>query len=154
MTIIQKDGYIFSVDTEKTIEYYITHSVCDCVYCKNFYAQVKQKFPKLDEFLSEFGVDISKPDEITGIETDNDIDYFNVDYTVYGSIQSMVKDEINIYDGFLSIVITNGYTSLNEQPYFTISVKQMKLHWVLDTPFPKPLTERCFTKIKKFFGKA
>lgn len=139
MTIIQKDEYVFSVDIEKTQEYYKTHSICECVCCRNYYAQIKNKLPKLNAFLSEFGVDISKPDEIMSIEMNNYIDYINVDYTVCGNIKSMVKHEIDIHDDlFLSIVITNGYASPNEQTedYFTISVMQIELPWVLDEPFP------------------
>ena len=58
MTKIEKDEYVFSVDVEKTQEYYRTHSICDCAYCRNYYAQIKNKLPKLNDFLSEFGVDI------------------------------------------------------------------------------------------------
>lgn len=59
--------------------------------------------------------------------------------------------EIDIYDDlFLSIVITNGYASPNEQTgeYFTISVMQIKLPWVLDESFPTPITEK-FATVKK-----
>lgn len=142
MRTIQKDEYIFSVNIEKTQEYYRTHSLCDCVCCRNYYAQIKDKLPKLNYFLSEFGVDISKPDEIMSIEMENYIDYINVDYTVCGNVKSMCEYEIDIYDElFLSIVITNGFASPNEQSkeYFTISVMQMKLPWVLDEPFPKSI---------------
>lgn len=153
VTNIQKDEYVFSVDIEKTQEYYKIHSICDCGYCRNYYAQISNKFPKLNCFLSEFGIDISKPDEITSVEMDNYIDYINVDYTVCGSVKAMGKYEIDIYDNsFLSIVITNGYASPNEQDgeYFTISVTQIKLPWVLDDPFPKPITEKFF-KTKKLW---
>jgi len=68
MTTIQKDEYVFSVDVEKTKEYYKTHTLCDCVCCRNYYAQIKDKLPKLNAFLSEFGVDISKPDEAMSAE--------------------------------------------------------------------------------------
>ena len=57
MTTIQKNGYVFLVDREKTQQYYRTHTLCGCVYCRNYYAQVKQQFPRVDAFLSEFGVD-------------------------------------------------------------------------------------------------
>ncbi|MGN0560190.1 MAG: hypothetical protein ACI4K8_03975 [Candidatus Fimenecus sp.] len=82
MTKIQKDEYVFFADVEKTQEYYKTHSICDCVCCRNYYAQIKNKLPKLNDFLSEFGVDITKPDEIMSVEMDDYIDYINVDYTV------------------------------------------------------------------------
>lgn len=154
MTEIQKDEYVFYVNIEKTQEYYKTHSVCDCVCCRNYYAQIKNKLPKLNDFLSEFGVDISKPDEIMSAETDNYIDYINVDYTVCGNITSMGKYEIDIYDDlFLSIIITDGFTSPNEQTeeYFTISVMQIRLPWVLDIPFPKPIGEKVVSNTKKFW---
>ncbi len=158
MTTVQKDEYVFSVDIEKTQEYYKKHSVCECTYCRNYYAQIKNKLPKLNDCLSEFGVDASKPDEIMSVEADNCIDYINVDYTVCGKVTSMGNYEIDIYDDlFLSIVITNGHASPNEQSgeYFTISVMQIKLPWVLDESFPKPITEKCSTEKKglKLFKK-
>ncbi len=156
MTTIQKDEYVFSVDVEKTREYYKTHSICDCVCCRNYYAQIKNKLPKLNAFLSEFGVDISKPDEIMSVEMDNYIDYINVDYTVCGKVKATGKYEIDIYDDlFLSVVITNGFASPNEQngEYFTISVMQITLPWVLDEPFPKPIKENFTLNTIKFFKK-
>ena len=59
MIMIKKMGYVFSVNIEQTEKYYETHSLCDCESCRNYYAQIKDKFPKLDAFLREFGVDIS-----------------------------------------------------------------------------------------------
>lgn len=135
MIKIQKGEYVFSVDVEKTREYYKTHSICDCAYCQNFYAQVKNRLPKLDEFLSEFGVDISRPDEINSLEMDNYIDYFTADYTVCGNVESMGEHKIDIHDNlFFGIDITNGYLTPNEQAgeYFTISVTQIKLPWASD----------------------
>ena len=91
MTTIQKNGYVFLVDQEKTQQYYRTHTLCDCVYCRNYYAQVKQQFPRLDAFLSEFGVDIARPDEIMSVELEGRVAYLNVDYTVCGRVQTMVQ---------------------------------------------------------------
>lgn len=156
MATIKKNEYVFSVDTEQTEKYYETHSLCDCVCCRNYYAQIKSKLPKLNDFLSEFGVDISKPDEIMSVEMDNYIDYINVDYTVCGSIESMGQYEIDLYDNlFLSIVIADGFASPNEQTgkYFTISVMNIELPWVLDEPFPKPITEKMGIKAKGIFRK-
>lgn len=153
MKLIKKDEYIFSVDFEKTQKYYKAHSTCECAYCLNYYKQIKNKLPKLNEFLNEFGVDISKPDNITSVETDNGINYISVDYTICGNIKEMGTYEIDIYDElFISIVITNGFVSPNEQTgeYFTISVMQIELSWVLDIPFPKQLDERT-TKAKILF---
>ncbi len=92
--------------------------------------------------MNDFGVDITKPDEISSIESDNYIDYLSVDYTVCGEIINLSEYEIDIHDNlFLSIVISDGFVSPNEQkqPYFTISVMQIKLPWVLDEAFPTPV---------------
>ncbi len=158
MTIIQKDEYVFEVDVEKTKNYYKAHSLCNCDYCKNYYAQIKGKFPKLEAFLSEFGIDIEKPDEIMSVESDDKIDYINIDYTVNGKITAMGQYEIDIQDElFLSLVITDGYASPNEQTsdYFTISVYNIQLPWILDKLFPLSIhfeptqTNNCFWNIFK-----
>ena len=155
MTTIQKNDFTFNIDIEKTKEYYETHSLCDCVCCKNYYAQIKEKLPKLTEFLEEFGADISKPDEAISIEMKDYIDYLNVDYTICGSIQTIGKSEIVINDNLvLNLEMIDGFSSPNEQAgeYFTISVLNIKLPWVLDEPFPQktPFKEYDNTKPKNF----
>ena len=130
MTTIQKNGYVFLADREKTQQYYRTHTLCDCVYCRNYYAQVRQQFPRLDAFLSEFGVDIARPDEIMSVELEGHVAYLNVDYTVCGRVQTMGEGEIELYDGrLLHIAVTEGFASPNEQTgdYFTISVTELEL---------------------------
>ncbi|MBQ6831929.1 MAG: hypothetical protein IJO28_04770 [Oscillospiraceae bacterium] len=155
MTTIQKDEYIFEVDIEKTIEYYKTHLLCECVCCENFYAQIKGKFPKLEAFLADFGVDIAKPDEIMSFELDHTMQYIGVDYTVCGKVATMGQYEIDIQDNlFFSLVITDGFASPNEQTgdYFTISISNIfELPWVLDKPFPAPTQFKPTSKIKGFF---
>ena len=139
MITIEKDDYKFTVDIVKTKEYYNTHSLCDCVCCRNYYKQIEKELPKLKEFLDEFGVDISKPDEIMSVENDGYIDYINVDYTVCGNVINMSEYEIDIYDNlFLNVIVTEGFASPNEQTgeYFTLSVMNIRLPWVLQEPFP------------------
>ena len=156
MTTIKIDEYTFSVDVEKTREYYKTHSLCDCASCRNFYAQARGKLPKLDELLTQFGVDISRPDEIWSVEADDHIDYISTDYTACGRVEEMGKYEIDLNDEqFLSVVVTDGFTSPNEQTgeYFTLSVDNIPLPWVLNEPFPKPIKATAPSKLKRFFGK-
>ena len=157
MTQIQKDEYVFKVDIEKTTEYYKTHSLCECDCCENFYAQIGGKFPKLESFLSDFGVDIAKPDECMSVELENTIQYIGVDYTVCGKVVTMGEYEIDIEDEqFLNLVITEGFASPNEQTgeYFTISVNNtFELPWVLDKPFPSPIQFKETSKLKDFFKK-
>ena len=116
--------------------------MCDCVCCRNYYKQIEQELPKLKEFLDDFGVDISKPDEIMSVENEGYIDYLNVDYTVCGNIINMSEYEIDIYDNlFLNVIVTEGFASPNEQKgdYFTLSVTNIRLPWGLDEPFPTPI---------------
>ena len=154
MDTIQKNEYVFEVDIEKTIDYYKTHLLCECECCENFYTQIKGKFPKLESFLSDFGVDISKPDECMSVELDNEIQYIGIDYTVCGKVITMGQYEIYIQDDlFFSLVITEGFASPNEQTgdYFTISVNNVfELPWVLDKAFPASIQQKT-NKIKGFF---
>lgn len=50
MITIQRADDAFSVDTEQTQRYDEAHSLCDCGYYRNYYAQIKGKLPKLDAF--------------------------------------------------------------------------------------------------------
>lgn len=156
MTTIKIDEYTFSVDVEKTTEYYKTHALCDCTNCRNFYAQAREKLPKLSEFLAQFGVDISRPDETWSVEAVNGVNYITTDYTVCGRVEKMGKYEIDLHDEqFLSVVVTDGFTSPNDQTgeYFTLSVDNISLPWALNEPFPKPIKATAASKFKRFFGK-
>ena len=141
----------------KTIEYYKTHSLCECESCENFYAQIKGKFQNLESFLADFGVDITKPDECMSVELDNTIQYIGIDYTVCGKVLTMGQYKIDIQDDLLfSLVITEGFASPNGQTgdYFTISISNIfDLPWVLDKPFPTPIQFESTSKIKSFFKK-
>ena len=50
MITIQRADDVFPVDTEQTQRYDEAHSLCGCGYCRNYYAQIKGKLPKLDAF--------------------------------------------------------------------------------------------------------
>ena len=134
MLTFKKDKTVFSVDIEKTENYYKTHSLCGCKDCRNYYAQTKNKFSELDSFLSEFGVDISKPDEALSVEADGYIDYLTVYYSVCGKIESRTEYKTELFDTMpLFITIGNEYAP-NEQDgdYFMISVMGIKLPFVLE----------------------
>ena len=134
MVTVKKDESTFSVDIEKTRNYYKTHSLCNCENCRNFYAQIKNNFPELDRFLSEFGVDISKPDEASSVEADNYIDYLTVYYSVCGRSEAPNAYEIDILDKSPLHVTIGGEYAPNEQvgDYFMITVTGIKLPLVLE----------------------
>ncbi len=156
--IIQKQDCKMDIDIDQTKEYYKTHSLCDCPSCRNYYAQVKERFHLLDEFLLELGVSIDRPDEMGCVEADNEIQYIFASYTVCGKILELDKYEIDFNDGglFLNIVI-GDYFIPNEQKndYFVVSIYNIVLPWVLNEPFPQavPIKERFIDKIKAIFSK-
>ena len=138
MNTVKIGGRSFLIDIEKTREYYRGHSLCNCADCRNYYAQIKAQMPELDAFLESFGVDIERPDECISIETDSAINYINVDYTVCGRTDGFDEAEIKIPSKPLpAIVASNGFCSPNEQTgtYFTLSIMDISLPWVLDEPF-------------------
>ena len=153
MEKIKKDNFVFCVDIEKTKEYYLSNSLCDCPGCRNLYAQIKTLSDELTAFLSEFGVDVCRPDESTDIELKNHIDYLFVGYTVTGRIESEGIYETDI-DGF-HIKFSKGDTPFDwfpndqKEPCFFISITGISLPWVLDEPFPHE--ESFFDKVKSFF---
>lgn len=127
---IIRDDFIFDVDIQKTVDYYRTHSVCECPACKSLYSQAKKKFPALSSFLKVFGVDISRPDETGWSDEGEETDYHFVAYTVVGKIVEMGEYEIDLNDGglFLNIVIDNSYTTSEQtDESFTITVYGIRL---------------------------
>lgn len=161
-TIMQQNGYILSVDIDRTREYYKNISLCNCGGCRNFYAQAREKLPKTGNFLAEFGVAVDRPDEIAWIDDDNGITYLFVSYTVCGKIIRSGNDEMNIADTVpVSIVINDPVTSGGYVPnqqqgdYFVLDVMiNGSLPWVLDEPFQESYRkERLLDKMKKIFKK-
>ena len=156
--IIQKQDCKMEIDLEKTKEYYQIHSLCDCPCCRNFYAQAKSVLPLLDGFLSELGIDITRPDELGSVELEEKIQYIFASYTVCGRILEYDKYEIDLWNNelFLNIVIGDSYIP-NEQKedHFVVTVYNINLPWILDEPFPEtiPTRNRFGDKIKKLFSK-
>ena len=139
--IVIKEGKTLDIDFEATVQYYQEHTLCDCPECRNFYAQAREKFPRLTAFLAELGVDIQRPDEIGSLAMGDEVDYHFAAYTVNGRILEHDGSEIDIRDGeaLLRVVIDNSYFP-NEQKvdnYFTVTVYGVRLPWVLDEPFPE-----------------
>lgn len=133
MTTVRKAGFVLSVDVEKTREYYSTHTLCECVCCRNYFAQISEKCPELTAFLSEFGVDAARPDETFFVDSPDRVDYLCVDYTVCGKVEKMGDGAIGTGGG-LTVHIVDGFCCPNEQTgdYFTISTDKITLGWEID----------------------
>lgn len=133
--IIEKNGYKLEVDLEATKNYYKSNEVCDCLACQNFSAQAAEKFPKLADFLDAFGVNILRPDSVGWIETDNEVEYIDITYTVCGEILAGDGLEVDIYDSlFLSVFVDDEYVPNNHkegEKWFSLTVFNVKLPWVV-----------------------
>lgn len=159
--IIRKHGFILDVDLEETLKYSQEHSLYDCNEDRNLYAQIAEKFPKLKEFLADLGLVIERPDEIGSCAVRDYIDYHFVSYTVIGEILESDIHEIHMYDGglFLNIVIDNWYVPNQQKTdrYFTVTVHNIELPWVLNEPFPELSKSEnlnlLLKKLKKLFRK-
>ena len=155
MTIINKNNCTFRIDIEKTKDYYTSNSICTCSECRNLYAQITALSDSLRLFLSEFGVDICRPDEVAAVEMDNYIDYLFVGYTAIGAVEFNDVYETDI-EGF-HIKISTGdspfdwFPNEQKEPCLFVAVTGISLPWVLEEPFPR--AQRFFDKIKCFFQK-
>lgn len=156
MTTVRQGDCVFSVDVENTEKYYAAQALCDCPNCRNYCAQIASALPQLSAFLHIFGADALRPDEVSGIEVGDHIAYLSVDYTVCGTIDAMPQNETDICgDPPTHVAFTDGFVSKNVQTeaYFTVSVTDLSLPWVLDEPFPTAARERVSAKIKRLFRK-
>ncbi len=94
--VIALEGKKLEVNQEKTRAYYARPrnpgDRCNCIGCTTFYNKIQGSYPMLQEFLTQFGVDISNPDNISWLEIkEGYLDYLGVDYTVCGAFPDMLK---------------------------------------------------------------
>ena len=159
MSIIKKEDYVFDVDIERTKEYYLTRTLCDCNECQNYYRQAENTFLKIKDFLSDFGIDISRPDEICSTYDKGQVEYYAVAYTAIGECIQCGEFEFDIEDNglFLNIVINKTPVYPNEQEdrqCFEIVIYNIRLPWVLEEPHEEEKAKRSFlSKIKNLFSK-
>ena len=155
--IISKDCCILDVDLTETRAYYENNSLCQYSEDRNFYIQARNRFPKLTAWLEELGIPIDRPDEIGSIPLENTIDYLFVAYSVVGKLTEPGEYIIELLDGNakLKIIISNQYFPNDQKTdnYFTVSVCNIQLPWVLEEPFPKPKKSHAsfLSRIIKFF---
>lgn len=165
--LIEKDDWEFSVDIEKTKEYYHTYSdLCDCDPCRNFYKAIQGHSTELTAFLGQFGINIEKP-----IETEwhiFDRHSKTVDYTAYYAVHGTAIN-CNGYEidfGLINVVVQSPKNSPNtkmQEPYFVFQIFNLILPWVIpeniepndDSASKKKTAKKCKTKVnlKNISGK-
>lgn len=155
--VIEKDGHKLFVELKDTVEYYTDQDLCDCTGCRNYYRQIKDSFPILDEFLKQFGVDIEKPDEIEWFNYNNEIQYIMAGYTVCGTMDTNEELQFNISDSQLIRVKINQENYFpnahdDSDNYFNIIIDNFSLPYILDEPLGdfKPKSE-ILQRIKRLF---
>lgn len=123
--LITKDDWEFSVNIEKTKEYYRTYSdLCNCDGCKNFYQAIQSYSAELTEFLEQFGIDIEKPIEAMWFAVDKQSK--TVDYAAYYAVHgTAAKGSYEIDLGTINIVVQPPKNSPNTkmaEPYFIFQI--------------------------------
>lgn len=139
-------------DIEGNREYYRQHSLCDCSACRNFYAQVSGKYPELEAFLLEFGVEIARPDELIWMaEKEGEIDYIAM-YTAAGEVLSLQAEEMQIGAQQVAVDKTADFPNERELPCFGLTVFSLSLPWILKESFPDTEPKNgAFQKIVELF---
>lgn len=135
-TFIEKDGWKFYFDKNKTSEYYKTYTdLCQCESCQNFYKNVKFISDDIKNFVEQFGIDITKPIEQESIIADKLKKMVDntVYYAVNGKVMSTNGLDITIGQSVVEIIPNEMSPNTNiSQPYFVFAVRDIWLPWTID----------------------
>ena len=81
-----------NVNLNRNFEYYQSDESlpCECAGCRNFFVQIKEKIPEINEYLTALNVDICRPLELIWDEIDdgNKIEYLDCQYVVFGKCEN------------------------------------------------------------------
>lgn len=130
MAEIKQDDYVFFVDVQKTKKYYQESQICTCDACQYLHSTIRGKYPELEAFLADFGIDIARFDEAASVELDGRYLYLFVGYTVCGQVVDFGERDIVLpgTDG-IRIGVDAGFLFPNHQQgdYFSLSVSGISL---------------------------
>lgn len=157
MQIIELNGTQITFDKEKTKLHRTDYNEpCDCQGCRNYYQHIAEN-GKLLAFLSEFGVDHDRAEEVMSFDLGDNADsqiHHVAYYTVFGTIEKEIKLEYDQFgvDVTFEKAATGPYdrTAINtdrNEPYFWIIVKAVA-PYVLDEK--REITENPMLKFKNF----
>ena len=116
----------------KTREYYNLLSsglLCDCDYCKLYYAKSRKEFLELALWLDKYGVDIEKPFEVMSLEPYESgmLDYIGVQYIVFGTFSN--DNSYYVGDFNIKIAYSHPDTGISDEHFVleVIPMNSMKL---------------------------
>ena len=119
------------MNVQQTKAYYDTFNdteLCTCVYCRNYYREVRNAYPSLAEYLQRIGVNIEKPLEAMFLDPDEDgfIEYITVQYVVMGNPSGFQKAVVSGVQ--IDIEDSHPMTGVQEE-HFVIGVWPIRLKW-------------------------
>lgn len=135
-TVIEKYGWKFSFDKDKTSKYYKDYSeLCQCESCENFYKNIKLISNDIRDFLVQFGIDIAKPIEQESIiaNKSKQIVENTVYYAVNGNVVSTGTYDIHLGQSTIEVIPNEISPNTDiSQPYFVLVVRDIWLPWTVD----------------------
>ena len=154
--IINKVRILF--DKEKTQSNKTDYNrPCDCQDCRNYYKNIENN-NELIEFLTGFGVDYLRAEEIMPYDLGNEIDpliYYRAYYSVVGSLDSEFSTNKETFS--VSFEMQNNVNVGHEisEDYFFIVI-DINLPFILDEESglpPQSLADKILNKIRSIFKK-
>ena len=110
-------------NSEKNRIYYAQlpeDAVCNCIYCRNYCAQVKCAYPEAAAYLLRLGIDIEKPLETSPLEPENGkLEYCVCQYVAFGSCPDTYSYKIG--DVEFSKAASHPNTGIAE-PHFVLDL--------------------------------
>lgn len=122
------------VNLNRNFEYYQSDESlpCDCVVCRNFFVQIKEKFPEINEYLLSLNVDICRPFELVWVELEkeNKIKYWGCQYIVFGNCENDFVKKIGDIE-FINNTTFHPITGISEE-HFILDFGMLVLDKVIE----------------------
>ena len=120
------------MNLEKTEKYYRTlkeEDLCDCIYCRNYYRNVRNAYPELTAYLAGMGIDIEKPFEAMPLEPyEGMMEYSGVQYIVMGDASDF--HEADVSGVHIEIAGSHPMTDIAEE-HFVIEISPVIMKWTV-----------------------
>lgn len=133
------EPHTLSVDVEKTQLNYAARPLCPYLAYQNYAQLIQGRYPKLEDFLSQFGIDITKPDKAPCRGEGGLITYDPI-YTAIGSWDNPQEIALTLHFGPLPATVEEAKPSSDSAcSHLQISVAGITLPWELQEPCPQEL---------------
>ncbi|MBQ8783726.1 MAG: hypothetical protein IJZ57_08150 [Clostridia bacterium] len=137
-----------SFDKDKTKEYRTNYNnPCDCQDCRNYYKNIESNGALL-EFLSDFGIDYKRTEEVFSWDLENNSNSLIHSEGYYGVFGKIEGDEFSIEKFGTKIIFAKGANVPSDRTgdYFWICV-EADFPYILDEE--RELQKNCFRQSEK-----